>query len=53
MDAHFMSESGVLDLFLYLGPTPKDVIRQNAALTGVYPLPPVINFLKIKRNLKF
>lgn len=43
-----MSESGVLDLYLYLGPTPKDVIRQNAKLTGVYSLPPVILNLNVK-----
>jgi alpha 1,3-glucosidase len=41
VDVHFISETGVLDLFLFLGPTPKDIFRQNAGLTGVMPLPPV------------
>uniref|UniRef100_A0A914NGQ0 Glycoside hydrolase family 31 N-terminal domain-containing protein n=1 Tax=Meloidogyne incognita TaxID=6306 RepID=A0A914NGQ0_MELIC len=34
-------KTGVLDLFLMLGPRPKDVFRQNAQLTGVFPLPPL------------
>lgn len=41
MDAHFISETGVIDLYLFLGPKPADVFRQNANLTGVYSLPPV------------
>lgn len=41
VDVHFISETGVLDLFLFLGPRPKDVFRQNAHLTGVMPLPPL------------
>lgn len=41
VDAHFMSESGVVDLFVFLGPTPKDVVRQYATLTGTAPLPQV------------
>ncbi|XP_063910431.1 neutral alpha-glucosidase AB isoform X3 [Zophobas morio] len=39
VDAHFMSESGVFDLFILMGPTPKDTVRQYASLTGVAPLP--------------
>ena len=35
-----MSESGILDMFVLLGPKPKDVSRQYAALTGPTPLPP-------------
>lgn len=42
MDAHFISESGVIDIFLFLGPKPADVFRQYSNLTGVYSLPPVI-----------
>lgn len=34
-----MSESGILDLFIFMGPKPQDVLRQYAALTGVAPLP--------------
>lgn len=41
VDVHFMSESGVVDLFVLLGPTPAEAVRQYAALTGVAPLPPV------------
>ena len=41
VDLHFMSESGVIDLFLFLGPRPIDVNRQNTKLTGVSPTPPV------------
>lgn len=43
IDVHFISESGVIDLYLMLGPKPQDVFRQNGRLTGVYPLPPVRN----------
>lgn len=41
VDTHWMSESGVIDVFLFLGPTPNDVFRQFSALTGVSELPPV------------
>ena len=41
IDAHWFSESGVIDVFLMLGPRPADVFRQYAALTGTTPLPPV------------
>lgn len=44
IDAHFMSESGVFDLFVLMGPKPKDVVRQYASLTGVAPLPQVSCF---------
>lgn len=40
VDVHWMSESGIVDLFVLLGPTPKEAVRQYAALTGVAPLPP-------------
>lgn len=39
VEAHFMSESGVIDMFVLMGPKPKDAIRQYASLTGVAPLP--------------
>lgn len=42
VDVHFMSESGVVDLFVLMGPTPKDCAKQYAQLTGVAPLPQVI-----------
>jgi len=38
---HWFSESGIIDLYLMLGPSPKDVNRQYGAVTGVTPLPQV------------
>ena len=35
-----MSETGIIDMFVLLGPKPKDVSRQYMALTGPTPLPP-------------
>jgi len=37
---HWISESGVVDLFLLAGPAPLDVMSQYAALTGTTFLPP-------------
>ncbi|KAK6632383.1 hypothetical protein RUM44_007425 [Polyplax serrata] len=39
VDAHFMSESGIIDVFFLLGPMPDDVMKQYASLTGTAPLP--------------
>uniref|UniRef100_A0A8R1DKZ6 Glycoside hydrolase family 31 N-terminal domain-containing protein n=1 Tax=Caenorhabditis japonica TaxID=281687 RepID=A0A8R1DKZ6_CAEJA len=39
-NARFYSESGLIDVFITLGPQPNDIFRQLAALTGVTPLPP-------------
>lgn len=33
-DVRWMSESGIIDAFLLLGPTPADVMAQYWALTG-------------------
>ena len=41
VDTHWMSESGIIDTFIMLGPRPADVFRQYARLTGTTPLPPV------------
>jgi len=41
VDTHWFFESGVIDLFVMLGPKPADVSRQYALLTGATPLPPV------------
>lgn len=41
MDTHWFSESVVIDIFVMLGPRPKDVFKQYAALTGSTELPPV------------
>ena len=37
--AHFMSEAGIIDVFVMLGPTPSDVFTQYTKLTGVGNLP--------------
>ena len=39
--AHFISEAGVIDLFVMLGPSVEEVYRQYAVLTGYPPLPPI------------
>lgn len=41
IDTRIFSESGFIDIFVFLGPRPADVVRQHSAVTGVYPLPPV------------
>jgi alpha 1,3-glucosidase len=40
-DTHWMSESGVIDVFFMLGPKPVDAFQQYAFLTGTTPLPSV------------
>jgi len=40
VETHWMFESGILDMFIMLGPSPKDVSRQYGLLTGNTPLPP-------------
>lgn len=37
--AHFISESGIIDAFILLGPTPMDTFKQYTSLTGVANLP--------------
>ncbi|GAA5975399.1 hypothetical protein JCM11641_004253 [Rhodosporidiobolus odoratus] len=36
---HWMSESGILDLFVFLGPSSLDIVDQFTELTGRAPLP--------------
>ena len=36
--AHFMSEAGIIDVFILLGPKPKHVSSQYASLTGNFGL---------------
>ncbi|PFH44771.1 glycoside hydrolase family 31 protein [Amanita thiersii Skay4041] len=38
-ETHWISESGILDLFLMPGPTPEKIFNQYAGLTGTAPLP--------------
>jgi alpha 1,3-glucosidase len=40
VSTHWISESGIIDVFVLLGPKPKDVSRQYAKITGSTPLPP-------------
>ncbi|XP_023954548.1 neutral alpha-glucosidase AB [Bicyclus anynana] len=40
VDARFISESGIVDIFVLLGEKPADVFRQYTTLTGVAPIPP-------------
>ncbi|XP_057316342.1 neutral alpha-glucosidase AB-like isoform X2 [Hydractinia symbiolongicarpus] len=41
VDTHWMSESGIIDLFIMLGPKPHDVSHQYSTLTGTTTLPPM------------
>ncbi|XP_014235159.1 neutral alpha-glucosidase AB isoform X1 [Trichogramma pretiosum] len=43
VDAHFMSESGIIDVFFLMGPEPMDVFQQYAGLTGTANLPPIFS----------
>ncbi|KAF2436767.1 putative alpha glucosidase II, alpha subunit [Tothia fuscella] len=36
---HWISESGLIDVFVFLGPTPKDVVHSYGELTGYTQLP--------------
>lgn len=38
-DSHWISESGLLDVFVFLGPTPQDVLGAYTELTGYTQLP--------------
>jgi len=40
---HWMSESGIIDIFLLSGPTPADFYRQYSHITGKMPLPPMFS----------
>ncbi|GCC16765.1 hypothetical protein chiPu_0021435, partial [Chiloscyllium punctatum] len=40
-DVRWISESGIIDVFLLLGPSPFDVFRQYTSLTGTQALPPL------------
>lgn len=42
-DVRWMSESGIIDVFLMLGPSVSDVFRQYASLTGTQAFPPLFS----------
>lgn len=46
-DTHWISESGVIDVFIMLGPTSRDVFYQYAQLTGTTNLPPVCTIIHL------
>ncbi|KAK2966254.1 hypothetical protein RJ640_008237 [Escallonia rubra] len=39
IDTLWMSEAGIVDAFFFVGPGPKDVVRQYASVTGTLALP--------------
>ncbi|WOK93069.1 hypothetical protein Cni_G01762 [Canna indica] len=39
IDTFWMSEAGVVDAFFFVGPGPKDVLKQYASLTGTQAMP--------------
>ena len=51
VETHWMSESGVIDVFVMLGPKPHDVFKEYASLTGTTALPPV-SFMDLSLTLK-
>ncbi|KAG7464514.1 hypothetical protein MATL_G00166420 [Megalops atlanticus] len=40
-DVRWISESGIIDVFIMLGPKPTDVFTQYASLTGTQSFPPI------------
>uniref|UniRef100_A0A8C3HFX7 Glucosidase alpha, neutral C n=1 Tax=Chrysemys picta bellii TaxID=8478 RepID=A0A8C3HFX7_CHRPI len=42
-DVRWMSESGIIDVFLLMGPNPFDIFKQYAQLTGTQALPPLFS----------
>lgn len=42
-NTHWMSESGIVDIFLMPGPDPSSLYKQYGKLTGTTPLPPVFS----------
>lgn len=42
-DTHWIAESGLLDLFVFMGPAPKDIFRQYAKVTGFPSMPPMFS----------
>lgn len=41
MNTHWISESGIIDVFFLMGPKPYDIFSQYASLTGLPYMPPV------------
>lgn len=43
VDTHWFAESGIIDLFVLLGPSPSSVFQQYRALTGPPSMPPMFS----------
>ncbi|KAF6002954.1 hypothetical protein F1559_001367 [Cyanidiococcus yangmingshanensis] len=43
LHAHFISERGLPEMFLFAGPSPSEVSQELAVLTGSAPLPPLFS----------
>jgi Glycosyl hydrolases family 31/Galactose mutarotase-like len=41
--SHWISESGIIDVFFIPGPSPQEFYRQYSKLTGTMPLPPMFS----------
>ena len=52
IDTHWISESGIIDVFVLFGPKPRDVFRQYSNLTGPTPLPPVSSCIIIMNAIQ-
>lgn len=39
IDTQWISESGIVDAFFFIGPTPKDLVRQYTTVTGLPTMP--------------
>ncbi|XP_010623078.1 neutral alpha-glucosidase C isoform X1 [Fukomys damarensis] len=42
-DVRWISESGIIDVFLLTGPTPSDIFKQYSCLTGTQAMPPLFS----------
>jgi alpha 1,3-glucosidase len=43
VDTHWFSESGIIDVFVMMGPRPHNVFKQYSSLTGTTQLPPLFS----------
>ena len=43
IDTFWMSEAGIVDTFFFVGPGPKDVVRQYTSVTGMPSMPPLFS----------
>ncbi|KAF6038682.1 GANAB [Bugula neritina] len=43
MDTRWVAESGVIDLYVMMGPSPIDLFKQYSSLTGTTNLPPIFS----------